>query len=151
MTPGRKRRLYMLLVLLAGLASAVGFTLYALSQNINLFFTPSEIHAGKAHTSRLIRLGGMVERGSLKRDKTSSKVTFIVSDLADHITVTYSGILPDLFREGQGIVATGRVRRDGIFHADEVLAKHDEKYMPPQVKSALARQAKEMRNKHDVT
>lgn len=133
MNPKRKRRLYAVGFIVAGLAVAVGLLLFALRENINLFYPPEAIVAGDAPVGVTIRAGGMVVEGSLVRGD-GLDVRFVVSDLAGHdVPVRYHGILPDLFREGQGVVATGQLRRDGVFVADEVLAKHDENYMPPEL------------------
>jgi len=115
----------------------VALALSALQQNINLFYTPTQIAAGEAPEGTRIRAGGLVEEGSVKRTNDSLSVAFRVTDGAQAITITYQGILPDLFREGQGIVALGRVNSEGVLVADEVLAKHDENYMPPEVTQAL--------------
>ncbi len=137
MNPVRKKRLFVVLAILAGVGIAVALALSALQQNINLFYTPSQIAAGEAPQGTRIRAGGLVEEGSVKRTNDSLSVAFRVTDGAQAITITYQGILPDLFREGQGIVALGRVNADGVLVADEVLAKHDENYMPPEVTQAL--------------
>lgn len=137
MTPVRKRRLYWILALVCGVSAAVAFALAALQENINLFYTPSQIAAGEAPQGTRIRAGGLVEIGSLKRTQDSLTVRFGVTDGARSIVVRYQGILPDLFREGQGIVTLGRLDHDGILQADEVLAKHDENYMPPEAMHAL--------------
>ncbi|MPW23366.1 cytochrome c maturation protein CcmE [Paraburkholderia sp. CNPSo 3157] len=137
MTPSRKKRLYWMLALLCGVSAAAAFAMAALRQNINLFYTPSQIAAGEAPRGTRIRAGGLVEAGSLKRMPGSLALRFIVTDGEGSILVRYEGILPDLFREGQGIVALGRIEPDGSLHADEVLAKHDEKYMPPEAMGAL--------------
>ncbi|MFT5988337.1 MAG: cytochrome c-type biogenesis protein CcmE [Marinobacter psychrophilus] len=137
MHPIRKKRLTIVLFLLAGLAVAVGLTTYALRQNINLFYDPTQIAAGEAPADVRIRAGGMVEEGSVLRDTESLKVAFRVTDFTESVTVEYVGILPDLFAEGQGIVAMGRLNSEGVFVADQVLAKHDENYMPPEVAYAL--------------
>lgn len=139
MHPTRKKRLTIILFLLAGLAVAVGLTTYALRQNINLFYDPSQIAAGEAPLDVRIRAGGMVEEGSVIRDPESLKVNFRVTDFSSSVAMEYIGILPDLFAEGQGVVAMGRLREDGTFVADQVLAKHDENYMPPEVSEALER------------
>jgi len=118
-------------------AIAVGLSLFALRQNINLFFTPTQIASGEAPHNTLIRAGGMVVEGSVIRDPASLKVQFDVTDYAATVTIFYEGILPDLFREGQGIVAQGRIEDSGEVRAVEVLAKHDENYMPPEVTDAL--------------
>jgi len=139
MHPIRKKRLTIVLFLMAGLAVAVGLTTYALRQNINLFYDPTQIAAGEAPADVRIRAGGMVEEGSVLRDTESLKVAFKVTDFTESVTVEYVGILPDLFAEGQGIVAMGRLNSEGVFMADQVLAKHDENYMPPEVADALAK------------
>jgi cytochrome c-type biogenesis protein CcmE len=135
--PLRKKRLLIILAILAGVAIAVGLALSALQQNINLFYTPTQIANGEAPADTRIRAGGMVEKGSLKRSGDSLDVEFVVSDFVKNVTIRYRGILPDLFREGQGIVALGKLNSEGVLIADEVLAKHDEKYMPPEVTKAL--------------
>ena len=137
MNPVRKKRLFIILGILAGVGVAVGLALSALQQNINLFYTPTQIAAGEAPQDTRIRAGGMVKEGSVSRSADSLDVQFVVTDFAKDVTIRYRGILPDLFREGQGIVALGRLSADGVLVADEVLAKHDEKYMPPEVTKAL--------------
>ncbi|MDN6321335.1 MAG: cytochrome c maturation protein CcmE [Halomonas sp.] len=128
MTPKRKQKLFVILGLVSLAAIAVGLTLYALRSNINLFFSPVQIAQGDAPMERQIRAGGMVKEGSVSRDPESLDVEFTVTDYVDDLEVYYSGILPDLFREGQGVVVVG---------ADKVLARHDENYMPPEVAQAL--------------
>ncbi|MCQ4320932.1 cytochrome c maturation protein CcmE [Stutzerimonas stutzeri] len=142
MNPVRKKRLFIILAILAGVGVAVTLALSALQENINLFYTPTQIAAGEAPEGTRIRAGGMVEEGSVQRSNDSLTVTFRVTDYAEAVTIQYRGILPDLFREGQGIVALGRVNADGILVADEVLAKHDENYMPPEVTAALEKSGK---------
>ena len=137
MNPLRKKRLFIVLGLLAGVGIAVALALSALQQNINLFYTPTQIATGQAPLDTRIRAGGMVEKGSLQRSADSLDVRFVVTDFQHSVTITYRGILPDLFREGQGIVAMGKLNAQGVVVADEVLAKHDEKYMPPEVNKAL--------------
>lgn len=137
MNPVRKKRLIIVLAILAGMAATVGLAVFALSENINLFYTPSEILEGKAPQDTRIRAGGLVLEGSVSRNEDALTVRFDVTDGDADITIEYKGILPDLFREGQGIVALGRLNDSGILVADEVLAKHDENYMPPEVSSAL--------------
>ncbi|SES75396.1 MULTISPECIES: cytochrome c maturation protein CcmE [Marinobacter] len=141
MNPARKRKLTIVLFLLAGVAVAVGLTTYAFRQNINLFYDPTQIAEGEAPVNVRIRAGGMVEEGSVKRDPDSLKVQFRVTDYSSSVTVRYEGILPDLFAEGQGVVATGQLNENREFVASEVLAKHDEQYMPPEVSEALERSA----------
>lgn len=138
MNPVRKKRLYIVLAILCGVSIAVALALSALQQNINLFYTPTQIAAGEAPVDTRIRAGGLVEEGSVKRSADSLQVDFVVTDGAHGVTIRYHGILPDLFREGQGIVALGRVNADGVLVADEVLAKHDEEYMPPEVAKAMS-------------
>ncbi len=137
MTPKRKQRLILVLFVVFGAAIAVALTVYALSQNINLFFSPQQIANGEAPVGTRIRAGGMVVDGSVKRDPNSLKIEFAITDYLQTVIVNYEGILPDLFREGQGIVAQGEMDQNGVFQAVEVLAKHDEKYMPPEVQDAL--------------
>ena len=137
MNPLRKKRLLIIVAILAGVSIAVTLALSALKENINLFYTPTQIASGEAPRDMRIRAGGMVAEGSLQRSADSLDVRFIVTDFNKSVTITYRGILPDLFREGQGIVALGKLNADGVVVADEVLAKHDEKYMPPEVTKAL--------------
>ena len=137
MNPVRKKRLLIVLAILAGVGITVALALTALQQNINLFYTPTQIAAGEAPQDARIRAGGLVKEGSVKRSSDSLEVDFVVTDGAAEVTIRYQGILPDLFREGQGIVALGRLNADGVLLADEVLAKHDENYMPPEVTKAL--------------
>ncbi len=137
MHPKRKQRLILIVFLLAGFATVIGLAMFALSENINLFYNPTQIAAGEAPENARIRAGGMVLEGSVKRDPQSLAVEFTLTDYQSNVEVSYTGILPDLFREGQGIVALGRMNAQGVFVADEVLAKHDENYMPPEVTDAL--------------
>ena len=122
---------------LALLGIAAGLVLYAFQSNLVFFFTPTQIAAGEAPRDRAFRVGGLVQSGSVKREPQALKVQFVVTDTAHSIPVAYSGLLPDLFREGKGVVAQGRIGADGVFHASEVLAKHDENYMPPEAAHAL--------------
>jgi cytochrome c-type biogenesis protein CcmE len=121
----------------ASIALAAALVLNAFQSNLVFFFTPSQIAAGEAPRDRAFRIGGMVVAGSLKRQPDGITVHFAVTDTAKSIPVVYRGILPDLFREGKGVVAQGRLTTDGFFRADEVLAKHDENYMPPEAAHAL--------------
>ena len=141
MNPKRKQRLFIILGMVSGLGIAVGLVMYALSQNINLFFTPTQIAKGEAPPAQMIRVGGMVADGTVDRDPQSLKVAFEVTDFDYNVRVSYEGILPDLFREGQGVVVQGRIN-EGQFVASEVLAKHDENYMPPEVTEALRQSGK---------
>ena len=136
MTPRRRQRLVLVGLIVVGCTIATGLALLALRENINLFFSPSQIVEGTAPSNTTIRLGGMVVAGSVQRGDNLG-VTFVLTDLAEQVTVTYEGILPDLFREGQGIVTQGKLDSTGRFVAQQVLAKHDETYMPPEVNDAL--------------
>ncbi len=133
----RKRRLYLVLLIVFGVGIAASLILFALRQNINLFYTPTQVIQGEAPHNHVFRIGGLVEKGSVKRQRGSLEVSFVLTDLAHDVTVDYTGILPDLFREGQAIVAQGKLGNKGEFVADQVLAKHDSTYMPPEVKDAL--------------
>ena len=134
----RKRRLILWLFMVVVIVTATLLITYALRQNISLFFTPTQIAKGEAPLNRPIRLGGMVVKGSVIRSSHDLGVQFKLTDFSNEVLVSYRGILPDLFREGQGIVATGEMINKTHFHARDVLAKHDANYMPPEVKNALA-------------
>ena len=136
MTP-RRRRMVAMTSGLVCLVAATALVLTAFEQNMLYFYTPTQIAAGEAPEGRRLRVGGLVERGSVRRTSGSLEVRFDVTDLDRTITVAYAGVLPDLFREGQGVVAHGAVSADGLFQADEVLARHDENYMPPEVAEML--------------
>ncbi|WKE66772.1 cytochrome c maturation protein CcmE [Gallaecimonas kandeliae] len=145
MNPRRKARLAIVLAIGLGLSATVGLVLYALGQNIDLFYTPVEMHHGKdgvlPQAGQRLRIGGLVVPGTVTRDAKSLAVSFDLTDNSgERVRVSYVGILPDLFREGQGIVAQGRLQADGTVQASEVLAKHDEKYMPPEVAGAAKAQ-----------
>lgn len=142
MNPARKRKIVMILFIMSILSIASGLVLYALRQNISLFYTPTQLAAGEAPLKHPIRIGGMVEKGSIIRASQGLEVRFKITDFDKTITVTYTGILPDLFREGQGIVAEGEATDLNNFHATQVLAKHDANYMPPEVKAALSKKVK---------
>lgn len=137
MHPVRKRRLILISLLSVGVAIAVGFMLMALGENLNAFYSPTQVQAGEAPRDHTFRVGGMVADGSVVHDEKNLDVTFQVTDLLSTTTVKYTGILPDLFREGQGILAEGKLDEKGVFIASRVLAKHDENYMPPEVNEAL--------------
>jgi cytochrome c-type biogenesis protein CcmE len=137
MTPKRRNRVILIVLMLAGVGVAVGFALKAFNENLMFFYTPSAVTAGEAPVDRLIRVGGLVTNGSVERQPDGLTVQFAITDNAETITVQYTGILPDLFREGQGIIARGRLGDGRLFVAEEVLAKHDENYMPPEVADAL--------------
>ena len=128
------------LAIAAGLATlgvASALVLNAFQSNLVFFFSPSQIAANEAPRDRNFRIGGLVEEGSLKRDGQSLTVNFVVTDMAQRIPVSYTGMLPDLFKEGKGVVAQGKLGADGVFRAEQVLAKHDENYMPPEAAEAL--------------
>ena len=135
----KQRRGVLIGTCLAVLAVAVGLVLFAMRDSIVFFYSPSEVAAMQIAPGQRFRLGGLVETGSVVRDQGTT-VRFIITDQAKTLPVTYTGVLPDLFREGQGVVAEGTLEPDGVFHADNVLAKHDENYMPPEVAKKLKAQ-----------
>lgn len=137
MKPARRRKIGIIILLLVVVSIAVALVLYALRQNISLFYTPTQIALGEADSGRSIRAGGMVLPGSIVRESGDLTVHFKITDYKHTVDVVYRGVLPDLFREGQGIVAQGELLDNQHFKAITVLAKHDEKYMPPEVKDAL--------------
>ena len=137
MHPVRKQRLQIVFFILLATALAVGFLMFALRDNINLFYPPSDVAEGKVPFDKSIRVGGMVVPGSIERSQGSLDISFTVTDYAEQVNVEYNGILPDLFDEGQGVVATGKLLANGVFQASEILAKHDENYMPPEVAETL--------------
>jgi len=136
-TPRRRQRFILAGLLVVGVAVSISLALIALNKNINLFFSPTQVAAGEAPLNSTFRLGGMVVPGSVRRPEDGLIVAFDLTDTVQTVTVVYKGILPDLFRENQGIVAQGRLLTDGTFEAQQVLAKHDENYMPPEVADAL--------------
>lgn len=142
MTPARYRRLFAVLFVLVGIGVAVALGLTAFRKNILYYYTPTQVAAGAAEHGRPFRMGGLVAMGSVQRVPNSLTVHFVLTDMQKSVPITYTGILPDLFREGQGIVVHGNLADDGSFTADEVLAKHDQKYMPPEVAEAI-RKAKQ--------
>jgi cytochrome c-type biogenesis protein CcmE len=127
-------------LIVLGVGSAAAFALTAFQDNLLYFYSPSDVTAGKAPTDRVFRVGGMVPEGSFTRASGSLEAHFILTDFAHEVKVSYTGVLPDLFREGQGVIARGRMGTDGVFVAEEVLAKHDENYMPPEVAKTLKKQ-----------
>ena len=137
MTLKHKKRLGLVLVLVIGIGTATALALTAFRQNMLYYFTPSEINEGKGLANRMIRVGGLVMQGSVQRASNSLLVHFKITDRTQTLAVQYTGILPDLFRENQGVVAIGKIQADGTFKATEVLAKHDENYMPPEVADSL--------------
>jgi cytochrome c-type biogenesis protein CcmE len=138
----RQRRMFLVGLILLGVGGATALALTAFQENLLYFFSPSDVTAGKAPEGRVFRIGGMVTEGSVQRAPGSMEVRFVLTDYAKNVTVSYSGLLPDLFREGQGVVARGKLGSDGVFTAEEVLAKHDENYMPPDVADTLKQKHK---------
>ncbi|MDX1379602.1 MAG: cytochrome c maturation protein CcmE [Xanthomonadales bacterium] len=139
MTPTRKRRLIGVSIALAGLAAAAGLVVWALGENMSYFASPSDLAAEPVPPGRAVRLGGLVEPGSVVRSEDGLEVRFVVTDGLNDVTVHFDDILPDLFREGQGVIAPGAFDASGTYRADSVLAKHDENYMSPEVAEALER------------
>ena len=137
MTPARKKRLLLVVLMVIGIAVATGLAINAFNENLMFYYPPSEVVAGKAPVDHPFRMGGLVTQGSVRRLTDGLTVQFDLTDTQQTVTVEYTGILPDLFREGQGIISMGRLRDDGVFVADEVLAKHDENYMPPEIADTL--------------
>ena len=140
MKPARKQRLILITLMVIGAGAATGFALKSFNDNLMYFFSTSDVREGKAPKDTLFRLGGMVVKGSVERPGNDLRVRFKLTDFSREVAVEYTGILPDLFREGQGIVAHGKLNDQGVFVAEEVLAKHDENYMPPEVKASLKQQ-----------
>lgn len=136
MTP-RQKRLSFIIAGVALVAAAVGLVLYALKNNVSLYFTPTQVYNKEAPQGRSFRIGGLVEVGSVQRQTDGLTVHFNITDTTKTMPVVYKGILPDLFKEGKGVVAQGKLESDNVFHADEVLAKHDENYMPPEAVDAI--------------
>jgi cytochrome c-type biogenesis protein CcmE len=144
MTPARKKRLTLIVLMIVGVAVGVSFALKSLNENIMFFFSPADILAGKAPVNKDFRVGGLVVEGSVARPGEGLTVQFDLTDNDSVVKVKYTGILPDLFREGQGIIANGRLNDGGEFIASEVLAKHDENYMPPEVMEAMKKSGQTM-------
>lgn len=133
----KKKRLALILLMITGISIATFFGLRAFNDNLMYFFSATDVVEGKAPKDHLFRLGGMVVKGSVVRQPSGLTLQFVLTDMAKEVTVQYTGILPDLFREGQGIVANGKLDANGVFIAQEVLAKHDENYMPPEVAGSM--------------
>ncbi len=133
----RQKRLMWIIAGVALVGAAVGLVLFALKNNVSLYFTPTQVYNKEAPQGRNFRIGGLVEAGSVKRDVDGLRVSFNITDTVKTMPVIYKGILPDLFKEGKGVVAQGKLESDNVFHAEEVLAKHDENYMPPEAKDAI--------------
>jgi cytochrome c-type biogenesis protein CcmE len=147
MSPKQKQRFVLVSLLVVGLGTGIGLVLMALNENINLFFSPSQVVAGEVPAGQHFRIGGMVTEGSVEQVEGELTVRFSLNDSAQEVLVEYNGILPDLFREGQGIVAEGKLDESGKFIAKQVLAKHDENYMPPEVEKALKESGNDYYNK----
>jgi cytochrome c-type biogenesis protein CcmE len=145
MTPTRRRRLLLVLGIVAGVSIAGALALNAFRRNVTFFFDPTQVVAGEVKNGQSFRLGGMVKEGSFVRTPGSLEAHFVVTDFSHEVPVSYAQVLPDLFREGAGVVAHGHMDASGTFVADEVLAKHDEKYMPPEVARSLKRRHGESR------
>jgi len=133
----RQKRFVFIIVAVAALAVVVGLVLNALESNVNLYFTPTQVFNKEAPQGRSFRIGGIVKEGSVKRGNDGLTVNFVITDTHKDLSTVYKGILPDLFKEGKGVVAQGKMEADGVMHAEEVLAKHDENYMPPEAADAL--------------
>ncbi len=146
MKPARKQRLTLILLMVLGAGIATAFALKSFNENLMYFFSTTDVVDHKAPKDTLFRLGGMVIKGSVERPGDGMMVRFKLTDFSKEVTVEYTGILPDLFREGQGIVAHGKLNTQGVFIAEEVLAKHDENYMPPEVKDSLKNQPKPVKD-----
>ncbi|MFM8518156.1 MAG: cytochrome c maturation protein CcmE [Nevskiaceae bacterium] len=136
MTP-RQRRVTLVVGILVGVSAAVALAVRAMNENVMFFFDPTQVASGEAPIDKRFRLGGMVRPGTVVREAGALEMSFVVTDFQKDVPVKYSGIVPDLFRENQGVVAHGRLGADGTFVADEILAKHDENYMPPEVARAI--------------
>ncbi|MCR9104074.1 MAG: cytochrome c maturation protein CcmE [Gammaproteobacteria bacterium] len=147
MHPVRRQRLVLVVFVVLFSSAAIGLVLYALRGNINLFYPPSEVAAGLAPVGKPLRVGGMVEKGSIVRDDSSLRVSFRLTDYQSSVDVVYVGILPDLFDEDEGAVAAGKLNANGVLEATEVLAKHDENYMPPEVAEALKASGHDIKGK----
>ena len=147
----RQRRMILVALMVVGVGTAAAFALNAFQDNLLYFYSPSDVTSGKAPANRAFRVGGMVTEGSFHRPTGSMEATFVLTDYTHNVTVRYAGVLPDLFREGQGIVARGKLGSDGTFVAEEVLAKHDENYMPPDVADTLKKQHQDAVQKSQPT
>jgi cytochrome c-type biogenesis protein CcmE len=150
MTP-RRRRMMLVGLIVLGVGAAAAFALTAFQDNLLYFYSPSDVVAGKAPADRVFRVGGMVPEGSFTRPAGSLEAHFELTDFAHNVKVSYTGVLPDLFREGQGVIARGRMTDQGVFVAEEVLAKHDENYMPPEVADSLKKQHQKPANPQPTT
>ncbi|MCK5722735.1 MAG: cytochrome c maturation protein CcmE [Gammaproteobacteria bacterium] len=150
MKAARKKRLFFIIFLIVGVTLAAGFAMYAFNQNLMFYFSPADVKQGKAPVNKIFRMGGMVVEGTFKKEPKSLKVHFDLTDYEKTVSVEYEGILPDLFREGQGIISRGKLNEQGVFIAEEVLAKHDENYMPPEVAESLKKAKDKLDNKAKI-
>ena len=150
MNPVRRQKLLVVASILFGSAVTVGLLLLAFNKGLNLFFTPTEIVEGKVSQGQNIRIGGMVKKGSVVRQGTGTRIEFVATDFNEDLPVVYTGVLPDLFREGQGLEADGHMDANGVFQADSILAKHDENYMSAEVKAAMDAAKKKQALKADA-
>jgi cytochrome c-type biogenesis protein CcmE len=150
MNPKRRKLLLTVVVTLIGVGTATGLALKAFQENLLYFYSPTQVKNGESPSNRNFRIGGLVLAGTVKRNPDNLRVEFVLTDTLNNVTVSYEGILPDLFREGQGIVANGSINNEGLFIASEVLAKHDENYMPAEVAEALEKAGVEHNKKPQV-
>jgi cytochrome c-type biogenesis protein CcmE len=150
MNPKRRKLLLTVVFTLIGVGTATGLALKAFQENLLYFYSPTQVKNGESPSNRNFRIGGLVLAGTVKRNPDNLRVEFVLTDTLNNVTVSYEGILPDLFREGQGIVANGSINNEGIFIASEVLAKHDENYMPAEVAEALEKAGVEHYKKPQV-
>ena len=146
MNPKRRKLLISVIFIVTGVGIATGLALKAFQENLLYFYSPTQVKDGAAPLNRNFRIGGLVVTGTVERNQENLNVAFVLTDTMNTVTVKYDGILPDLFREGQGIVANGSINNEGVFIASEVLAKHDENYMPPEVAEALSKAGVEHNN-----
>ncbi len=151
MTSPRRKRLALVLLSLLGMGASAALVLSAFEKNLVFFFTPAQVLSGEAPAGQRLRVGGLVQAGSVKRHADGLSVSFVITDTVQQVPVRYKGLLPDLFKEGKGVVAQGRLGQDRVFMADEVLAKHDENYMPPEAGEALKQAANQRKDPKEAT
>lgn len=151
MTSPRRKRLALVLLSLLGMGASAALVLSAFEKNLVFFFTPAQVLSGEAPAGQRLRVGGLVQAGSVQRHADGLSVSFVITDTVQQVPVRYKGLLPDLFKEGKGVVAQGRLGQDRVFMADEVLAKHDENYMPPEAGEALKQAANQRKDSKEAT
>ncbi|RRS06071.1 cytochrome c maturation protein CcmE [Aquabacterium soli] len=151
MTSPRRKRLALVLLSLLGMGASAALVLSAFEKNLVFFFTPAQVLSGEAPAGQRLRVGGLVQAGSVQRHADGLSVSFVITDTVQQVPVRYKGLLPDLFKEGKGVVAQGRLGQDRVFMADEVLAKHDENYMPPEAGEALKQAANQRKDPKEAT